>query len=135
MTLSTVPTGNLNVVLPLTVFSNSNYTGTINPAPNSDTQSQTLVFCVVNVPGCTSVNPAIVAAFSGAGTIAASVFADGTSSTINNSGFAFGSEEIEGSGFVTLSYDYLTSDIPEPATMTLFGVGLLGLIAARRRRQ
>ena len=67
--------------------------------------------------------------FSGSGLVAGSV-------TIIDiyRGFPFSLDSGETSGLLTLTYE-VTDSIPEPATLTLFGLGLLGLGVARRRKK
>ncbi len=71
--------------------------------------------------------------FSGLGTIDLSVDAQGTSFGSGGSNvIRFWDEDAGAWGKV--KYTWEGEDIPEPATMTLFGLGLLGLGAWRRRR-
>ncbi len=135
MTLSTVPAGVLSVVIPAFSYSAPAFTGTVSVPANTNTDSVTDVYCAIGVPGCTMLAPAVMSLFSGTGTITLDLFADGLVTTINNNGTAAGSQPLDGSGSVTIYYDYIIADLPEPASLAILGLGTLGLVAMRRRRQ
>lgn len=83
---------------------------------------------------------AIAPLFLGQGTVYLPFFATGLSRFSGSGNIRFGADTMAG-GTATITVDYLTEasaapqvGVPEPAGLALFGCGLLGLVAARRKR-
>ena len=120
----------LTTVIPLTSFVYGPLTpggSVIVPIASDSKTSSELIF--LDPP-----DGAFVSQFSGNGTVQFNIIGTGLVTTTNGDGFVLSGNPLVGSGYVQIQYDYQSSVVPEPATMTMLGGGLIGLAVIARRK-
>jgi hypothetical protein len=118
ITLNVQPSGSFSETLP--GFGST----TVGPLLGSDSDSTTIFFFT----------PALLAPFIGAGTFDVNLVADGILTLIGGGGNLDASQVTTSYGSFTVEYLVDITSVSEAGSMAIFGIGLLGLVAMRRRK-